>query len=63
MDEMNKIYNPIYCTVLNPYGLNEHFLKHHFIYHNYCEETSTTISLGQFICGNGCENCYNFWCK
>nr|YP_010396550.1 RNA polymerase beta'' subunit [Cornus wilsoniana]UQJ75575.1 RNA polymerase beta'' subunit [Cornus wilsoniana] len=51
MDENGKIYNPDPCSniFLNPFNLNWYFL-----HHNYCEETSTTISLGQFICENVC---------
>ena len=51
MDENGRIYNPDPCsnTVLNPFNLNWHFL-----HHNYCEETSTIMSLGQFICENVC---------
>nr|YP_010955169.1 RNA polymerase beta'' subunit [Deutzia parviflora]WMX20119.1 RNA polymerase beta'' subunit [Deutzia parviflora] len=51
MDENGKIYNPDPCSniILNPFNLNWYFLDH-----NYCEETSTIISLGQFICANVC---------
>nr|QWE50380.1 RNA polymerase beta'' subunit [Rourea microphylla] len=51
MDENGRIYNPDPCSniVLNPFNLNWYFL-----YHNFCEETSTIISLGQFICENVC---------
>nr|ATL59708.1 RNA polymerase beta'' subunit [Jackiopsis ornata] len=51
MDENGKIYNPDPCNniILNPLNLNWYF-RHH----NYCEETSTIISLGQFICENVC---------
>nr|YP_009578039.1 RNA polymerase beta'' subunit [Gonocaryum lobbianum]QBK32656.1 RNA polymerase beta'' subunit [Gonocaryum lobbianum] len=51
MDENGKFYNPDPCSniILNPFNLNWHFL-----HHNYCEETSTIISLGQFICENVC---------
>nr|UDY68501.1 RNA polymerase beta'' subunit [Calycophyllum spruceanum] len=51
MDENGKIYNPDPCNniILNPFNLNWYF-RHH----NYCEETSTIISLGQFICENVC---------
>nr|WIM00031.1 RNA polymerase beta'' subunit [Philadelphus incanus] len=51
MDENGKIYNPDPCSniILNPFNLNWYFLDH-----NYCEETSTIISLGQFICENVC---------
>nr|AKZ23918.1 RNA polymerase beta'' subunit [Androsace occidentalis] len=49
IDENRKIYNPDACsnTFLNPLNLNWFFL-----HHNYCEKTSTKISLGQFICEN-----------
>nr|YP_010865398.1 RNA polymerase beta'' subunit [Cymodocea rotundata]WGT74306.1 RNA polymerase beta'' subunit [Cymodocea rotundata] len=51
MDENRKIYNPDPCSdiILNSFNLNWHFL-----HHNYCEEPSTIISLGQFICENVC---------
>nr|QWE50042.1 RNA polymerase beta'' subunit [Averrhoa bilimbi] len=51
MDENGRIYNPDPCSniVLNPLNLNWYFL-----YHNYCEEPSTIISLGQFLCENVC---------
>nr|YP_009556906.1 RNA polymerase beta subunit [Torricellia tiliifolia]QBC70602.1 RNA polymerase beta subunit [Torricellia tiliifolia]QNN00445.1 RNA polymerase beta'' subunit [Torricellia tiliifolia] len=51
MDENGKIYNPNPCSniILNPFNLNWYFL-----HHNYCEEPSTIISLGQFICENVC---------
>nr|ANY60259.1 RNA polymerase beta' subunit [Averrhoa carambola] len=51
MDENGRIYNPDPCSniVLNPFNLNWYFL-----YHNYCEEPSTIISLGQFLCENVC---------
>nr|YP_009699630.1 RpoC2 [Grubbia tomentosa]QEJ87552.1 RpoC2 [Grubbia tomentosa]QEJ87722.1 RpoC2 [Grubbia tomentosa] len=51
MDENGKILNPDPCSniILNPFNLNWYFL-----HHNSCEETSTTISLGQFICENVC---------
>nr|UBX38565.1 RNA polymerase beta'' subunit [Bupleurum fruticosum] len=51
MDENGIISNPHSCSniVLNPFNLNWYFL-----YHNYCEETSTIISLGQFICETVC---------
>nr|YP_010242646.1 RNA polymerase beta'' subunit [Impatiens linearisepala]QTJ25778.1 RNA polymerase beta'' subunit [Impatiens linearisepala] len=50
-DENGKIYNPDPCSniVLSPFKLNGYFL-----YHNYCEKTSTKISIGQFICENLC---------
>nr|QOW07350.1 RNA polymerase beta' subunit [Corylopsis multiflora var. nivea] len=51
MDENGRIYNPDPCSniILNPFNLNWYFL-----HPNYCEETSTIISLGQFICENIC---------
>nr|AWI70936.1 RNA polymerase beta chain [Streptoechites chinensis] len=51
MDESGKFYNPDPCSniIFNPFNLNWYFLRH-----NYCEETSTRISLGQFICENMC---------
>nr|QHE50321.1 RNA polymerase beta'' subunit [Pittosporopsis kerrii] len=51
MDENGKIYNsdPRNNIILNPFNLNWYFL-----HHNYCEETSTIMSLGQFICENVC---------
>nr|QCS25366.1 RpoC2 [Dipentodon sinicus] len=55
MDENGRIYNPDPCSnvVLNPFNLNWYFL-HHYYHHNYCEETSTIMSLGQFFCENLC---------
>nr|YP_010933811.1 RNA polymerase beta'' subunit [Chloranthus nervosus]WKT14936.1 RNA polymerase beta'' subunit [Chloranthus nervosus] len=55
MDENGQIYNsdPYSNTILNPFDLNWCFL-----HHDYCEETSTIISLGQFICENGCISKY-----
>nr|YP_010312266.1 RNA polymerase beta'' subunit [Nymphoides peltata]ULF03101.1 RNA polymerase beta'' subunit [Nymphoides peltata] len=49
MDENGKIYNPDSGSniILNPFNLNWYFL-----HYTYCEETSTIISLGQFICEN-----------
>nr|YP_010225665.1 RNA polymerase beta'' subunit [Grevillea robusta]UDD74516.1 RNA polymerase beta'' subunit [Grevillea robusta] len=51
IDENGKIYNPDPCIniILNSFNLNWYFL-----HHDYCEETSTIISLGRFICENGC---------
>nr|WOZ13432.1 RNA polymerase beta'' subunit [Rhodoleia championii] len=51
MDENGRIYNPDPRSniILNSFNLNWYFL-----HHNYCEETSTIISLGQFICENVC---------
>nr|QHB74937.1 RNA polymerase beta' subunit [Brunellia trianae] len=50
MDENGRIYNPDPCNniVLNPFNLNWYFLYHNYD-HNYCEETSTIMSLGQFF--------------
>nr|YP_010538511.1 RNA polymerase beta'' subunit [Dischidia ruscifolia]UYC32523.1 RNA polymerase beta'' subunit [Dischidia ruscifolia] len=49
--ESGKFYNPDPCNkiIFNPFNLNWYFLRH-----NYCEETATIISLGQFICENVC---------
>nr|QXE45922.1 RNA polymerase beta'' subunit [Haloragis erecta] len=49
MDENGRIYNPDLCSniIFNPFNLNWYF-----IHSNYCEETPTIISLGQFICEN-----------
>nr|YP_009335408.1 RNA polymerase beta subunit [Oziroe biflora]AEX94825.1 RNA polymerase beta' subunit [Oziroe biflora]APO12466.1 RNA polymerase beta subunit [Oziroe biflora] len=51
IDENRSIYNPGPCNniILNPFRLNWCFL-----HHNYCEETSTIIRIGQFICENIC---------
>nr|YP_009527049.1 RNA polymerase beta' subunit [Croomia pauciflora]AYA54004.1 RNA polymerase beta' subunit [Croomia pauciflora] len=51
MDENWRILNPDPCSniILNPFHLNWRFLQR-----DYCEETSTIISLGQFICENVC---------
>nr|WED07261.1 RNA polymerase beta'' subunit [Eryngium foetidum]WQT72907.1 RNA polymerase beta'' subunit [Eryngium foetidum] len=51
MDENEKIYNPDSCSniILNPFNLNWYFL-----HYNDCEEMSTIMSLGQFICENVC---------
>nr|YP_009574821.1 RNA polymerase subunit beta'' [Aristolochia kaempferi]YP_010878613.1 RNA polymerase beta'' subunit [Aristolochia dabieshanensis]QBI76302.1 RNA polymerase subunit beta'' [Aristolochia kaempferi]WHE26045.1 RNA polymerase beta'' subunit [Aristolochia dabieshanensis] len=55
IDENRGIYNRDPCSniILNPFDLNWCFL-----HHNYCEKTSTTISLGQFICENVCISKY-----
>nr|YP_009307034.1 RNA polymerase subunit beta'' [Ludwigia octovalvis]AOR53527.1 RNA polymerase subunit beta'' [Ludwigia octovalvis] len=55
MDESGRIYNPNPCSniVLNSFNLNWYFLPHNY-YDNSCEEISTIISLGQFICENVC---------
>nr|YP_010516285.1 RNA polymerase beta'' subunit [Striga asiatica]UXL88445.1 RNA polymerase beta'' subunit [Striga asiatica] len=46
--EIEKIYNPDSCSniIFN--------LNWDFIHPNYCQETSTIMSLGQFICENIC---------
>nr|YP_010616784.1 RNA polymerase beta'' subunit [Peliosanthes macrostegia]WAW80529.1 RNA polymerase beta'' subunit [Peliosanthes macrostegia] len=51
IDENRRIYNPSPCNniILNPSHLNWCFL-----HYNYCEETSTIISIGQFFCENIC---------
>nr|YP_010965533.1 RNA polymerase beta'' subunit [Opuntia arechavaletae]YP_011027951.1 RNA polymerase beta'' subunit [Opuntia monacantha]WBK27127.1 RNA polymerase beta'' subunit [Opuntia monacantha]WNM91616.1 RNA polymerase beta'' subunit [Opuntia arechavaletae] len=51
MDENGRIYNPDPCSniILNPLKLNWYFL-----HYNFCEETSTKICLGQFLCENAC---------
>uniref|UniRef100_UPI0030FE2384 RNA polymerase beta'' subunit n=1 Tax=Schnabelia aureoglandulosa TaxID=2290803 RepID=UPI0030FE2384 len=48
IDENEKIYNPDSCSniILN--------LNWCFFHANYCKETSTIMSLGQFICENIC---------
>ena len=48
MDENAKIYNPYPCSNII-FNLNWYFL-----HPNYCQETSTLMSLGQFICENIC---------
>ena len=48
MDENAKIYNPDPCSNII-FNLNWYFL-----HPNYCQETSTLMSLGQFICENIC---------
>nr|YP_009766583.1 RNA polymerase beta'' subunit [Cadellia pentastylis]QIS97118.1 RNA polymerase beta'' subunit [Cadellia pentastylis] len=53
MGETGRIFNPNPCIVLNPFKLNWNFLHHNYN-HNYCEKTSTIISLGQLICENVC---------
>nr|YP_009992203.1 RNA polymerase beta'' subunit [Aristolochia kwangsiensis]QNN85748.1 RNA polymerase beta'' subunit [Aristolochia kwangsiensis] len=55
IDENGGIYNRDPCSniIFNPFDLNWCFL-----HHNYCEKTSTTISLGQFICENVCISKY-----
>nr|WHE25875.1 RNA polymerase beta'' subunit [Aristolochia tubiflora] len=51
IDENGGIYNcdPFSNIIFNPFDFNWCFL-----HLNYCEKTSTTISLGQFICENVC---------
>nr|YP_009938704.1 RNA polymerase beta'' subunit [Mitrasacme pygmaea]QNV46937.1 RNA polymerase beta'' subunit [Mitrasacme pygmaea] len=53
MDETGDFYNPDLRSniIFNPFNLNWYFLLHNY---NYCEETSTIISLGQLICENLC---------
>nr|YP_010284733.1 RNA polymerase beta'' subunit [Silene chodatii]UKQ56880.1 RNA polymerase beta'' subunit [Silene chodatii] len=51
MDENGIIYNPNFCSniILNPFNLHWDFL-----HYNFCDETSTKMRLGQFICENIC---------
>uniref|UniRef100_A0AAU7YSW8 DNA-directed RNA polymerase subunit beta'' n=1 Tax=Chenopodium sonorense TaxID=3020822 RepID=A0AAU7YSW8_9CARY len=51
IDETRRIYNPDPCSniILNPFKLNWYFL-----HYNFCEEISTKIYLGQFVCENVC---------
>nr|QBK50675.1 RNA polymerase beta' subunit [Urophysa rockii] len=60
MDEKGRIYNPDPCSnmILNPFNWNWYFL-----HHDYCEETSTIISLGQFFCENVCMSKYGPYLK
>nr|YP_008994280.1 RNA polymerase beta' subunit [Melianthus villosus]AGS12999.1 RNA polymerase beta' subunit [Melianthus villosus]AKF43122.1 RNA polymerase beta'' subunit [Melianthus villosus] len=51
IDENGRIYNPDPCS--NPFHFYWYFLHSNY-HHNDCEETSTTISLGQFFCENVC---------
>nr|YP_010899285.1 RNA polymerase beta'' subunit [Polygonatum campanulatum]WHN63532.1 RNA polymerase beta'' subunit [Polygonatum campanulatum] len=51
IDENRRIYNPSPC---NNIILNSSHLNWCFLHYNYCEETSTIISIGQFICENIC---------
>nr|YP_010407642.1 RNA polymerase beta'' subunit [Allium triquetrum]URF20523.1 RNA polymerase beta'' subunit [Allium triquetrum]UZP47117.1 RNA polymerase beta'' subunit [Allium triquetrum] len=51
IDENRRIYNPNPC---NNIILNSSHLNWCFLHHNYCEETPTIISIGQFICENLC---------
>nr|Q9THV5.1 RecName: Full=DNA-directed RNA polymerase subunit beta''; AltName: Full=PEP; AltName: Full=Plastid-encoded RNA polymerase subunit beta''; Short=RNA polymerase subunit beta'' [Sinapis alba]CAB48415.2 RNA polymerase A beta prime prime subunit [Sinapis alba] len=55
IDENGRIFNldPYSNLVLNPFKLNWYFLHQNYN-NNYCEETSTIISLGQFFCENVC---------
>nr|YP_010744697.1 RNA polymerase beta'' subunit [Begonia umbraculifolia]WET58088.1 RNA polymerase beta'' subunit [Begonia umbraculifolia] len=55
MDEKGRLLNPDPCSnmVLNTFNLTWFFLHQNY-YHNYCDETLTRISLGQFICENVC---------
>nr|YP_010253644.1 RNA polymerase beta'' subunit [Aristolochia delavayi]QTZ18006.1 RNA polymerase beta'' subunit [Aristolochia delavayi] len=55
IDEKGEIYNcdPFSNIIFNPFDFNWCFL-----HLNYCEKTSTTISLGQFICENVCLSKY-----
>nr|YP_010630254.1 RNA polymerase beta'' subunit [Begonia undulata]WBN97299.1 RNA polymerase beta'' subunit [Begonia undulata] len=55
MDENGSILNSDPCSnmVLNTFSLTWFFLHHNY-YHNFCDETLTRISLGQFICENVC---------
>nr|ARV87595.2 RNA polymerase beta'' subunit [Drosera erythrorhiza] len=51
IDENVRIFHPDLCSniILDPFKLNWYCL-----HHNYCEEVSTKISLGQFLCENLC---------
>nr|YP_009861109.1 RNA polymerase beta'' subunit [Lasia spinosa]QIU82799.1 RNA polymerase beta'' subunit [Lasia spinosa] len=51
IDENRGIFNPDPCSniIFNTFHLNWRFL-----HHDYCDETSTIISLGQFFCENVC---------
>nr|YP_009679593.1 RpoC2 [Trichopus zeylanicus subsp. travancoricus]QDP69908.1 RpoC2 [Trichopus zeylanicus subsp. travancoricus] len=51
IDENRRIYSPDPCSNIL---LNSFPLHWCFLHHNYCEETSTIISLGQFFCENVC---------
>nr|YP_010937122.1 RNA polymerase beta'' subunit [Whytockia hekouensis]WKW94064.1 RNA polymerase beta'' subunit [Whytockia hekouensis] len=50
MDENDKIYNPDPCSN-SIFTLNWNW---YFLHPDYCQETSTILSLGQFICENIC---------
>jgi DNA-directed RNA polymerase subunit beta' len=51
IDENRGIYNPDPCSkiVFNPFDLNWRFF-----HHDYCDETSTLITLGQIFCEKVC---------
>nr|WOZ09895.1 RNA polymerase beta'' subunit [Persicaria maackiana] len=51
VDENRNIYNPdpVSSIILNPFKLNWYCL-----HPNFCEDTRTKISLGQFLCENVC---------
>nr|YP_009486618.1 RNA polymerase beta' subunit [Bauhinia binata]AWB12841.1 RNA polymerase beta' subunit [Bauhinia binata] len=51
IDENGRIYKPDLCSNI---VLNSFHFHWNFIHHNYCEKTSTIISLGQFFCENVC---------
>lgn len=53
MDENGRIYNPDPSSniIFNPFKLNWYFLHYNS---NFCEETSTKMNLGQFLCENVC---------
>nr|AOS85739.1 RNA poymerase beta subunit-2 [Aconitum barbatum var. hispidum] len=55
MDENGRIYNPNPSSnmIFHPFNWNWYFF-----HHDYCEETSTIISLGQFFCENVCISKY-----
>nr|ANJ04380.1 RNA polymerase beta subunit 2 [Aconitum kusnezoffii] len=55
MDENGRIYNPNPSSnmIFHPFNRNWYFF-----HHDYCEETSTIISLGQFFCENVCISKY-----
>nr|YP_009445750.1 RNA polymerase beta' subunit [Colobanthus apetalus]YP_010025054.1 RNA polymerase beta'' subunit [Colobanthus affinis]ATX68337.1 RNA polymerase beta' subunit [Colobanthus apetalus]QOQ35353.1 RNA polymerase beta'' subunit [Colobanthus affinis] len=51
IDENERISNLDLCSniILNPFNLHWYFL-----HYNFCDETSTKIRLGQFLCENVC---------
>ncbi|KAK9110870.1 hypothetical protein Sjap_018930 [Stephania japonica] len=51
LDENGRIYNPDPNSNMI---LNLFYLNWYFLHHDYCEETSTIVSLGQFIFENLC---------